>query len=125
MIVFGNSLHQNEYQIIKSGFENGLSKEQIANVFQNQEALLDIGVSPFEAIQQYTGPKENVIAASFYTNCELIPDPSELDPDAILESRTKKKPIILEVVTTTVIQYSYLKIISDYLDKVYEKTVTF
>ena len=32
LIVFGKSLHQNEYQIIKTGFEYGLSKEQIANV---------------------------------------------------------------------------------------------
>ena len=52
LIVFGKSLHQSEYQIIKSGFEYGLSKEQIANVFQNQEALLDVGVTPFQAIQQ-------------------------------------------------------------------------
>ena len=81
LIVFGKSLHQNEYQIIKSGFEHGLSKEQIANVFQNQEALLDINVSPFQAIQQYTGPKESRITASFYNDCELIPDPSELDPE--------------------------------------------
>ena len=41
-----------------------------------------------------------------------------------LESRTKRKPTIQEDVTTTVIQYSYLKIILDYLDKLYGKTVT-
>ena len=81
LIVFGKSLHQNEYQVIKNGFEHGLSKEQIANVFQNQEALLDIGVSPFQAVQQYTGPKENAITANFYSDSKLIPDPSELDPD--------------------------------------------
>ena len=81
LIVFRKSLHQSEYQIIKSGFEYGLSKEQIANVFQNQEALLDVGVTPFQAIQQYTGPKEQAISASFYTDCELIPDPAELDPE--------------------------------------------
>ena len=81
LIVFGKSLHQNEYQIIKSGFERGLSKEQIANVFQNQESLLDIGVSPFQAIERYTGPKEGAIIANFYTDCDLIPDPSELDPE--------------------------------------------
>ena len=81
LIVFGKSLHQSEYQIIKNGFEHGLNKEQIASVFQNQEALLDIGVSPFQAIEQYTGPKDNDVTASFYSDCELIPDPSELDPD--------------------------------------------
>ena len=81
LIVFGKSLHQNEYQIIKSGFEHGLGKEEIANVFQNQKTLLDAGISPFEAIQRYTGFKENLITANFYTDCELIPDPSELDPE--------------------------------------------
>ena len=79
--MYSESLHQNEYQIIKNGFEHGLSKEQIANVFQNQEALLDIGVSPFQAIERYTGPKDNTITASFYGDCDLIPDPSELNPD--------------------------------------------
>ena len=80
LLVFGNSLHQSEYQIIKTGFEHGLGKEQIANVFRNQEQLLQAGISPTRAIEEYTGPKDNDITASFFTNCELIPDPSELDP---------------------------------------------
>ena len=80
LIVFGNSLHQSEYQIIKTGFEHGLGKDQIANVFNNQESLLEAGISPIQAIQEYTGPKVNNIEANFFTNCELIPDPSELDP---------------------------------------------
>ena len=57
LIVFGNSLHQSEYQVIRTGFEYGLSKEQIANVFNNQESLLKAGISPIQAIEQYTGPK--------------------------------------------------------------------
>ena len=89
LMVFGNSLHQSEYQIIKSGFEHGLEKEQIANVFMNQEQLLEAGISPFRAIEEYTGPKNNDITANFFTNCELIPDPSELDQD-------KKNLLILD-----------------------------
>ena len=89
LIVFGNSLHQSEYQIIKTGFEHGLSKEQIANVFRNQEQLLEAGISPFHAIVEYTGPKDNNITPNFFTNCELIPDPSELDPE-------KKNLLILD-----------------------------
>ena len=50
LIVFGNSLHQSEYQVIKAGFEYGLDKEQIANVFNNQEPLLEVGISPIQAI---------------------------------------------------------------------------
>ena len=61
LIVFGNSLHQSEYQIIKTGFEHGLSKEQIANVFRNQEQLLEAGISPFRAIAEYTDPKDSNI----------------------------------------------------------------
>lgn len=89
LMVFGNSLHQSEYQIIKSGFEHGLEKEQIANVFMNQEQLLEAGISPFRAIEEYTGPKNSDITANFFTNCELIPDPSELDQD-------KKNLLILD-----------------------------
>ena len=89
LLVFGNSLHQSEYQIIKTGFEHGLGKEQIANVFRNQEQLLEAGISPSQAIEEYTGPKDNNINANFFTNCELIPDPSELDPE-------KKNLLILD-----------------------------
>ena len=35
LYVFGRSLHQREYQIIKKRFQNGLSKEQVANIFHN------------------------------------------------------------------------------------------
>ena len=80
LIVFGKSLHQSEYQIIKSGFEHGLGKEQIANVFNNQEPLLQAGVDPFQAIEKYDGPRENNITARFYDDCNMIPDPSELNP---------------------------------------------
>ena len=126
LIVFGNSLHQSEYQIIKTGFEHGLSKEQIANVFRNQEQLLEAGISPFRAIVEYTGPTDSNITPNFFTNCELIPDPSELDPEkriclflmtVILENKTKQRHITLEADTIIAIPYSYPKIISDFLDK--------
>ena len=80
LIVFGKSLHQSEYQIIKSGFEHGLGKEQIANVFNNQEQLQQVGITPFEAIEKYEGLKEQKITAQFFDDCTHIPDPSQLDP---------------------------------------------
>ena len=82
LIVFGNSLHQSEYQVIKTGFEHGLGKEQIANVFNNQETLFETGISPIQAIEEYNGPKDGNINVSFYTDSELIPDPSQLDSNA-------------------------------------------
>ena len=39
LYVFGKSLHQREYTILRKGFESGLSKEQIANLFHNQGSI--------------------------------------------------------------------------------------
>ena len=126
LIVFGKSLHQSEYQVIKAGFEYGLDKEQIANVFNNQEPLLEAGISPIQAIQEYTGPKNSDINVSFFSDCEQIPDPSELDPEkknylfwttVIWVGKTKQRRIIPEEGITIVIPYFYPKIILDFLDK--------
>ena len=82
LLVFGKSLHQKEYQIIKNGFEHGLSKAQIGNIFENQELLLQAGITPFQAIEEYNGLKENSITAKFFEDSEMIPDPSDLNPQA-------------------------------------------
>ena len=37
MFVFGKSFHQQEYKVLRKGFEGGLSKQQISNVFNSQE----------------------------------------------------------------------------------------
>ena len=49
LYVFGKSLHQKEYQVLRKGFEAGLSKEQLANLFKNQESIK----SPIEDIDEY------------------------------------------------------------------------
>ena len=82
LLVFGNSLHQEEYQIIKKGFEIGLGKKQLSNVFKNQEF-----VAPFTALGNYQGETPKEITAEFYEDCDAIPDPKALDP--------KKKNLII------------------------------
>ena len=79
LYVFGKSLHQQEYQIMKIGYEAGLSKCQVTNTFHNQEVLVRVQLSPLEAIGEYTGIKRGSIKANFYGDCTMIPDPSELD----------------------------------------------
>ena len=76
LLVFGNSLFQPEYEIIKKGFENRLYKTQILDLFQDYNNL---GTCPLEAIEQFKQPKKGGITAEFYENCELIPDPKALD----------------------------------------------
>ena len=75
LLVFGNSLHQDEYQILKRGFDMKLEKKQILNLFQNQDLI-----SPFEALKNYSGEERGGITANFYENCEDIPDPKSLNP---------------------------------------------
>ena len=97
LFVFGRSLHQREYVILKKGLESGLSKEQISNLFQNQG---DIN-SPVEVIDEYIasgGEGKGGIKAEFYNDCKLIPDPSSLNEkdknlmifdDCLLEKQNK------------------------------------
>ena len=79
LYVFGKSLHQQEYQILKRGYEAGLSKSQVANIFHNQKALAKVQLIPLEAIVEYTGLKRGSIKANFYGDCATISDPTELD----------------------------------------------
>ena len=84
LLVFGNSLHQEEYRIIKKGFEIGLGKKQVSNLFKNQEF-----VAPFTALENYQGETPKEITAEFYEDCDAIPDPKTLDSN-------KKNLIILD-----------------------------
>ncbi len=79
LYVFGKSLHQREYQILKKGYEDGLSKKQVANIFLHQNLLTKVNLSPLEAIDEYNGVRDKSVKANFYNDCSLIPDPAELN----------------------------------------------
>ena len=79
LYVFGKSLHQPEYKILKKGLEEGLNKRQISNLFLQQNILTKANLSPLEAIDEYNGIKEGGIVANFYNDCSNIPDPSSLN----------------------------------------------
>ena len=50
--VFGKNLHQQEYQILKRGYEAGLSKSQVANIFHNHEVLVRVQLSPLTGVSR-------------------------------------------------------------------------
>ena len=128
LYVFGKSLHQQEYKVIRKDFEAGLSKQQISNVFNSQEALGNI--SPLIAIEKYSGARNGTIRADFHDDCQNIPDPSALDP-------TQKNLLLLDdcfLGNQNIAEAYYtrgrhnncdtiymLKTISDYLDKQFVK----
>ena len=81
LYVFGKTLHQIEYQILQNGFENGLSKTQIENIFINQAEFRKSDVSPVEVINEYTGEKKGDIKVDFFEDCASIPDPTEMNAE--------------------------------------------
>ena len=66
--------------MLRKGFEAGLGKQQISNVFANQEALPAANISPLTAIDTFSGAHSGKIKAGFSYDCQDIPDPSTLDP---------------------------------------------
>ena len=76
LTVCGRSLHQPEYRIIQSAFSKGLSKNQLNELFKNQELIDD----PEEFIENFEGTCKGGINAAFGSNVEDIPDPSQHDP---------------------------------------------
>ena len=81
LYVFGNTLHQQEYQIMKKAFDSGLSKQQICNIFRNQKEFEKINVSPLKIIEKYNGHRKSEIKADFFSDCSMIPDPTNLRID--------------------------------------------
>ena len=102
LYVFGKSLHQREYVILSKGLECGLSKEQISNIFNNQEEEIVKKTDPVKLIEAFIeqgGVAKGDIKANFYKDCSNhIPDPTELNTreknllvldDCLLEKQTK------------------------------------
>ena len=75
--LFRKNLHQQEYKVLREGLQAGLSKQQISNLFNSQEALGNI--SPRTAIEKCSGARTVKIRGDFYDDCQDIPDPSALD----------------------------------------------
>ena len=59
LYVFGKSLHQQEYKVLRNGLEAGLSKQQVSNLFNSQEGLGNI--SPLTAIEKFSGVRNGKI----------------------------------------------------------------
>ena len=95
----------------RKGFEAGLSKQQISNVFANQEVLHAANVSPLTGIDTFSGARSGKINADLYDDCQDIPDPSTLDPmqknmmlldDCFLEKQNKAEAYYTSHRTTSV-----------------------
>ena len=83
LYVFGKSLFQPEYKILKKAMEEKLPKEALINLFDNQESIEKINASPLAIIEEMS---KNInqkpdIECAFYESAEDVPDPRDLSSE--------------------------------------------
>ena len=59
--IFGKSLFQPEYHILKKAFEEKLPKEVIIRLFENQNEITALGVSPISVVEEMATKYEGQI----------------------------------------------------------------
>jgi len=81
--VFGKSLFQPEYKILKKAFEVKLLKQAILRIFDSQNEIADLNVSPLSIVEEMAknAPDKSDIECNFFENACDVSDPRELSPD--------------------------------------------
>ena len=83
-MVFGKSLFQPEYQILKKALEEQLPKEVILRFFNNQDEIMQRNdVSPIQLLELIakTQRDKSDIECKFYESPSDVLDPKELSSD--------------------------------------------
>ena len=78
--IFGKSLFQPEYHILKKAFDEKLPKEVINRLFENQNEITDLGVFPISVVEEMA---KNIrgksdVECTFYESADDVSDPREL-----------------------------------------------
>jgi len=83
--IFGKSLFQPEYKILRKGFEEQLPKEKIMRVFENRDEILREQISPNELIHELAKNRKTrsneLIECNFYESADDVPDLKEISPE--------------------------------------------
>jgi len=82
--VFGKSLFQPEYKILRKGFEEQLPKKVLMNVFENRDELLRQQISLIQLLEELAKNRQNKsesIECNFYESADDVPDPKEISPE--------------------------------------------
>ena len=84
LFVFGQSLHQKEYQIIKKAFESNIPKENIVRLFDNQDEAVEKKLSPHFVLDEVSKDLGNSnckkeIECHYYEKPEDVLDPKEIN----------------------------------------------
>ena len=81
--IFGKSLFQPEYHILKKAIEEKLPKEVIIRLFENKNEITDLGISPISVVEEMAKEirdKPDVVC-NFYQSADDVPDLRELSSE--------------------------------------------
>ena len=83
LAVFGKSLFQPEYRILKKAFKENLLKESILRLFNMREKIRDSQISPLIILQEWAKTIKNKtnIKCSFFEGASDVPDPRDLNTE--------------------------------------------
>ena len=112
--IFGKSLFQPEYRILKKAFEEKLPKEVIIRLFENQNEITDLGISLISVVEEMTKDirDKSDVECKFYESAADVPDSRELSSqkknlmvfdDLLLEKQKHVNRIMLEEDIATLI----------------------
>ena len=81
--IFGKSLFQPEYHILKKAFEEKLPKDVIIRLFENENEITDLGISPISVVEEMAKEVryKSDVECNFYQSPEDVPDPRDLSPE--------------------------------------------
>ena len=83
LFVFGRSLFQPEYRILKKAFEENLPKEFILRLFDMREEIQNKQIPPSIVLQEWAKSvkKKSDIECIFFETESDVPDPRDLNPE--------------------------------------------
>ena len=81
--IFVTSLFQQEYHNLKKAFEEKLPKEVVIRLFENQNEITDLGISPISVVEDMAEEIRNKsdVECNFYQPAEYVPDHRELSSE--------------------------------------------
>ena len=83
LFIFGRSLHQPEYQILKHGFENQLTKELIVLILKHNKLINNLKDKPENVCKGFAceldDDEKGDISIEMFENGEDIPDPKDFN----------------------------------------------
>ena len=73
--IFCKSLFQPEYHILKKSFEEKLPKQAIIRLFENQNEITDLGISPYQLLKKWQKRLQTnlMLSAIFINRLKMFP----------------------------------------------------